>query len=299
MSVIQASIEVDVPVRTAYDQWTQFEEFPRFMEGIEAVHHHDDTHLHWVARIAGVQREWDARVTEQIPDQLVAWTSVDGTRNDGHVTFEPLDDGRTEVALRMDVEPDGVLETVADHLGVIEARVIGDLGRFKEFIERRQRPTGAWRGEVDGGDVVDPHDDGPGEVPASTGGVIDLDRVIGTIPVLLVFVEPLIAPEVDRIVEDLGLHLADFGRRRVQLLVVANVDEFGAEMASDSVAGNVRILADRDASLAERYGVTYRSGAPTTVLIGADGEVAAIWVDRPGPGFVDDLRHRLGALSSS
>lgn len=299
MSVIQASIEVDVPVRVAYDQWTQFEEFPRFMDGIEEVRQLDDTNLHWVARIAGVQREWDARVTEQIPDQLVAWTSVDGVRNDGLVTFDAVSARRTEVSLRLDVEPDGVLETVADTLGVIQKRAVDDLGRFKEFIEDRRRPTGAWRGEVDGGDVVDPADDGPGEVPASTGGVVDLDRVIGSIPVLLVFVEPLIAPEVDQLVEELGLHLADFGRRRVQLLVVANVDEWGAEMAAQSVAGNVRILADRDGSLAERYGVQYRNGAPTTVLIGADGEVSAIWVDRPGPGFVQDLQLRVSSLSAS
>jgi peroxiredoxin len=301
MSVIHASIEVDVPVRVAYDQWTQFEEFPRFMEGIEQVRQLDETNLHWVARIAGVQREWDAKVTEQIPDQLVAWTSVDGIRNDGLVTFDAMSDRRTEVTLRLDVEPDGVLETVADTLGVIEKRAVDDLGRFKEFIEDRRRPTGAWRGEVDGGDVIDPDQDhdGPGEVAASTGGVVDLDRVIGSIPVLLVFVEPLIAPEVDQLVEDLGVHLADFGRRRVQLLVVANVDEWSAEMAAQSVAGNVRILADRDASLAERYGVQYRSGAPTTVLIGADGEVAAIWVDRPGPGFVQDLQLRVSALSGS
>ncbi len=299
MSVIHASIEVDVPVRVAYDQWTQFEEFPRFMEGIDEVRQDDDTNLHWVARIAGVQREWNAKVTEQIPDQLVAWTSVDGIRNDGLVTFDAVAARRTEVTLRLDVEPDGVLETVADTLGVIESRVVGDLGRFKEFIEDRRRPTGAWRGEVDGGDVVEPSGDGPGEVPASTGGMVDLDRIIGSIPVLLVFVEPLIAPEVDQLVEELGLHLADFGRQRVQLLVVANVDEWGAEMAADSVAGNVRILADRDGSLAQRYGAQYRTGAPTTVLIGADGEVAAIWVDRPGPGFVQDLQLRVSSLSAS
>lgn len=303
MSVIEATVEVDVPLRAAYDQWTQFEDFPGFMEGIEEVRQIDDTQLHWVARIAGVRREWDARITEQIPDQLVAWTSTEGTRNDGLVTFEAVSAQRTAVTLRLDLEPDGVVETVGDALGVIETRARGDLDRFKAFIEDRVLPTGAWRGEVDAGDVVVPLEgagepvDRPGEVPASTGGDVDLDRVIGTIPVVLVFVEPVVAPEVDQLVAGLGRHLADFGRERVQLLAVARVEPTMAAAVAEQTPGNVRILADHDGSLAERYGVTYRPGAPTTVLIDESGRVARTWVDRAGPALAEDLVARLGELS--
>ena len=303
MSVIEATVDVEVPLRAAYDQWTQFEDFPEFMEGVEEVRQMDDTQLHWVARIAGVRREWDARITEQIPDQLVAWTSTDGTRNDGLVTFEALSAQRTQVTLRLDLEPDGVLETVGDALGVIETRARGDLDRFKAFIEDHVLPTGAWRGEVDAGDVVQPLDgaptpvDRPGEVAASTGGDVDLDRVVGTIPVVLVFVEPVVAPEVDDLVAGLGRHLVDFGRERVQLLAVARVDEHMAAAVAEQTPGNVRILADHDGALAERYGVTYRPGAPTTVLIDEDGQVAQRFVDRAGPALAEDLVARLGQLS--
>ncbi len=301
MSVIHTSIDVEVPARIAYDQWTQFEDFPHFMEGVEEVRQTDATHLHWVARIAGIQREWDARITEQIPDQLVAWTSVDGTRNDGLVTFEARGAHRCEVGLRMDLEPDGVAETVGDALGLVEARARGDLKRFKSFVEHRNRTTGAWRGEVDGGTVVSggAPADAPGEVPASTGGMVDLSRIVGSIPVVLVFIEPLVGPEVDGLVADLGAHLVDFGRNRVQMLLVAQVDEETAGHAATWTEGNVRILADSDGALADRYGVTYRTDAPTTVVIDQEGDVAGVWVERPGPGFADALLDRVEHVAAT
>ncbi|GAA2436012.1 SRPBCC family protein [Streptomyces macrosporus] len=149
MSKVEESIEVRVPVRTAYDQWTQFETFPKFMEGVERVEQKTDTLTHWVTKVAGAKREFDARITEQIPDERVAWTTVDGeARQAGVVTFHRLDDDRTKVMLQMDHEPEGVTDTVGDKLGVVRHRVKGDLKRFKEFIEKRGTETGAWRGRV-------------------------------------------------------------------------------------------------------------------------------------------------------
>jgi uncharacterized membrane protein len=148
MSTIEKSIEVNVPVRTAYNQWTQFEEFPRFMEGVKEVNQLDDTHLHWKAAIAGQQKEWDAEITEQTPDQRIAWTSRGGAINGGVVTFHRLSDARSKVMLQLEYAPQGVAENVGDALGVVSLRVQGDLERFKEFIETRGRETGAWRGQV-------------------------------------------------------------------------------------------------------------------------------------------------------
>ena len=148
MSTIEESIEIDVPVRSAYNQWTQFEEFPSFMEGVESVTQIDDTHLHWVAEIGGVQREWDAVVTEQHPDERVAWKSTSGTSNAGVVTFHKLADSKTKVMLQLDVDPQGVVEKAGDALGVIRRRVSGDLERFKDLIESRGEANGAWRGDV-------------------------------------------------------------------------------------------------------------------------------------------------------
>jgi len=148
MSEHQCSIDVRVPVRTAYDQWTQFETFPQFMEGVETVEQLTDTRLHWVAKIGGMRREWDAEITEQRPDQRVAWKSVTGARNAGVVTFHRIDDGCTRVQLDMDVDPDGMVENIGDKLGFVERRLEGDLKRFKDFIENRSLATGAWRGEV-------------------------------------------------------------------------------------------------------------------------------------------------------
>lgn len=148
MSNIEHSIDVNVPVRTAYNQWTQFEEFPQFMEGVKQVQQLDDTHLLWVAEIAGKEEKWNAVITQQHPDERVAWTSTSGAKNAGVVTFHFIDENTTRVMLQLDYEPEGVVETVGDKLGIVGRRVEGDLKRFKEFIEARQVPTGAWRGEV-------------------------------------------------------------------------------------------------------------------------------------------------------
>jgi uncharacterized membrane protein len=148
MSEHRSSIDVRVPVRTVYDQWTQFETFPQFMEGVETVQQVTDTRLHWVAKIGGMRREWDAEITEQRPDQRVAWKSVSGARNAGVVTFHRIDEGSTRVQLDMDIDPDGMVENAGDKLGFIERRLEGDLKRFKDYIENRGIATGAWRGEV-------------------------------------------------------------------------------------------------------------------------------------------------------
>lgn len=148
MGMVEKSIETDVPVRTAYNQWTQFEEFPRFMEGVESVTQLDDTRLHWVAEIAGKRKEWDARITRQEPDQGISWKSESGAMNAGTVTFAPLGDSRTRITLRMEYEPEGAVESTGDALGFVDRQVDGDLKRFKEFIESRGVETGAWRGQV-------------------------------------------------------------------------------------------------------------------------------------------------------
>lgn len=148
MSTIEQSIDVDVDVTTAYNQWTQFEEFPRFMEGVEEVRQLDDRRLHWKAKIAGVEREWDAEVTEQHPDERVAWKSTSGQTNAGVVTFHKLDDTHTRVMLQQDIHPEGLVEKAGDALGIIERQAKNDLKRFKELIESRGAESGAWRGEV-------------------------------------------------------------------------------------------------------------------------------------------------------
>ena len=148
MSTIEKSIEVNVPVRTAYNQWTQFEEFPKFMEGVQEVRQLDDTHLHWKAQIGGKDKHWNAVITEQRPDERIAWKSMDGARNAGVVTFHRLSDQKSKVMLQMDYEPEGAVENVGDAVGAVSMRVAGDLERFKNFIESRGRETGAWRGEV-------------------------------------------------------------------------------------------------------------------------------------------------------
>jgi uncharacterized membrane protein len=149
MATIEQSIDVEVPVRTAYDQWTQFEDFPKFMEGVEEVRQGDDTHTHWRTKVAGKEKEFDAEITEQTPDQRIAWTSETGPEHAGVVTFHRLDETKTRVMLQMDYEPDGVAEKIGDALGLVERRVKGDLGRFKELVESRGTATGGWRGEVD------------------------------------------------------------------------------------------------------------------------------------------------------
>jgi len=147
MATIEESVEVEVPVRTAYNQWTQFEEFPRFMEGIEQVRQMTDTRLHWVAEIAGRRREWDAEITEQVPDQRISWCSTEGATNSGVVTFHRLGDAKSKVMLQLEFEPEGAVEQAGDKLGLIKGRTKADLKRFKEFIESQGRESGAWRGD--------------------------------------------------------------------------------------------------------------------------------------------------------
>jgi uncharacterized membrane protein len=148
-SRIEKSIDVDVPVTTAYNQWTQFEDFPRFMEGVKEVRQLDDTRLFWRAEIGGVEKTWEAEITEQRPDERVAWTNRTGATNCGVVTFHRLSPDKTRIMLQMDYDPEGLVENVGDFLGVASSRVSGDLERYKTFIESRGRETGAWRGEVE------------------------------------------------------------------------------------------------------------------------------------------------------
>jgi uncharacterized membrane protein len=148
MTTVEESIEVEVPVSTAYNQWTQFEDFPEFMEGVERVEQLTDDKLHWVTKIAGVEREFDAKITEQHPDERVAWTTMDGPKQAGVVTFHKLDPSRTKVMLQLHFEPEGLVEQAGDKLGIVKSRVHGDLERFKTFIEKRGTETGAWRGDI-------------------------------------------------------------------------------------------------------------------------------------------------------
>jgi uncharacterized membrane protein len=154
MATVEESIEVNVPVSTAYNQWTQFEDFPRFMEGVESVRQMDDTHLHWVAEIGGERREWDAEITEQQPDARIAWKATGGHGNSGVVTFKPVEQNSTMITVRMEHVTEGLKEQLGSALGADSRRVKGDLERFQEFVESRGRETGAWRGEVEQGERV-------------------------------------------------------------------------------------------------------------------------------------------------
>jgi uncharacterized membrane protein len=156
MSKIEKSIEVNVPLRTAYGQWTQFEEFPRFMEGVEYVRQLDDQRLAWKAKIAGKAVEWIADIYEQVPDRRIAWRSTSGAKNEGSVSFASLGEARTRITLALDVDPATFGEKVGDAFGAVSSRVEGDLERFKKFIEARGRETGAWRGEIHGDHVQKP-----------------------------------------------------------------------------------------------------------------------------------------------
>ncbi len=149
MSTIEQSIEVDVPVSTAYNQWTQFESFPRFMEGVDEIRQISDTRNHWITEIAGVKREFDTEITEQHPDERIAWKAVDGADHAGVVTFHRIAEGKTKIMLQMDFAPEGLAEQVGDKLGVVKTRTKGDLERFKDFMESRGTETGAWRGDVE------------------------------------------------------------------------------------------------------------------------------------------------------
>lgn len=149
MSNVTESVDVNVPVRTAYNQWTQFADFPRFMEGVEEVQQVSDTLTHWRVKVAGATREFDAQITEQIPDERVAWHSIDGPDHGGVVTFHRLDENVTRVTSQVEIAPEGVAENVADKTGAIRHRAKGDLKRFKDYIEDLGTETGGWRGRVD------------------------------------------------------------------------------------------------------------------------------------------------------
>ncbi len=153
MASITEFVELEVPVRTAYNQWTQFEEFPKFMEGVESVTQLDDTHLRWKGEIGGNQEEWESEITEQEPDRRIAWKTTTGNGPEGVVTFHRLEDQRSRVTVQMEYEPEGLVEAVGAALGADSRRVRGDLARFKEMIEQRGVETGAWRGEVHQDDV--------------------------------------------------------------------------------------------------------------------------------------------------
>jgi uncharacterized membrane protein len=152
VKTIRESIEVDVPANTAYNQWTQFEEFPKFMEGVESVRQLDDTHLHWVAEVGGKKREWDAEIAKQSPDQKIAWRAVEGNGPNGIVEFEPLGEDKTLVTVEMAYEPEGLTEQLGSAVGIDSRQVEEDLDRFKQHIEARGVETGAWRGEVRSGE---------------------------------------------------------------------------------------------------------------------------------------------------
>ena len=150
MAEIEKTLVVDVPLRTAYDQWTQFESFPEFMENVEQVVQEDDTTLDWTAKVAGKEKHWTAKITEQIPDQRIAWQSVTGAPNGGVVMFESLGADRTRIELQLEAEPEGAVESAGEAMGFLGREVKGDLERFKDFVEQHGQ-TGGWRGEVVGG----------------------------------------------------------------------------------------------------------------------------------------------------
>ena len=162
MSHHSSTIEVDRPLEVVYDQWTQFEEFPSFMNGVEEVAQIDDKRNHWKVSIAGVEREFDTVIVEQEPGRKIAWSSISGAKVSGEVDFERVDAERTAVTLVLDFEPEGVTEKVGAAVGVVGAQASTDLSRFKEFIESRERPTGGWSGEIHGGAVTP--DEGGGSV---------------------------------------------------------------------------------------------------------------------------------------
>jgi uncharacterized membrane protein len=152
MSTVRESVEVEVPVHTAYNQWTQFEDFPNFMEGVERITQLDDRHNHWTTKIGGVRREFDTEIVDQMPDERITWRTTSGdVGQKGTVRFEPVDDTHTRVELVMDVEPGGAAEKVADVLGTIDRRVKGDMKRFKQYVEQHGS-SGSWRGRIRPGD---------------------------------------------------------------------------------------------------------------------------------------------------
>jgi uncharacterized membrane protein len=154
MASIQESIDLQAPLSTVYNQWTQFEEFPQFMEGVKSVSQLDDTHLRWVAEAGGQEHQWTAEITEQHPDERVAWKAIEGHGNSGVVTFHRLGETETRVTVQMEHETEGIMESLGSALGADSRRVQGDLERFKDLVEGRGVESGAWRGEVEQGRQV-------------------------------------------------------------------------------------------------------------------------------------------------
>ncbi|MFJ2931913.1 SRPBCC family protein [Streptomyces sp. NPDC087219] len=165
MSMVKESIDVDIPLHHVYNQWTQFEEFPSFMEGVEDVRQLDDKHCHWRTKVGGVEREFDTEIVDQLPDERISWRTVSGdSKQKGVVTFQSLDEGHTRVILAMDFQPEGMAEKAGDMMGVLDRKVKGDLRRFKGFIEERGRETGGWRGRITPGQA------GPATNPSGNAG---------------------------------------------------------------------------------------------------------------------------------
>jgi uncharacterized membrane protein len=164
---VEKSIEVDAPVNRVYNQWTQFEDFPKFMQGIDQVQQVDDKRLHWIAEIGGKKKEWDAEIFEEVPDQRIAWRSTSGAPNAGIVSFMPIAANRTQVTVRMEYDPEGAIENIGSALGAVRTRIEGDLKRFRDFIQTRIQETGAWRGEIHGGRV---ESTGSGTSPSASPG---------------------------------------------------------------------------------------------------------------------------------
>jgi uncharacterized membrane protein len=148
METLEESIEVEAPVTATYNQWTQFEDFPRFMEGVESVTQLDDKRVHWVAEVAGKRKEWDAEITRQVPDREIDWVGLGDPDNRGRIVFEALDGDTSKVTMMLDYDPEGIVEEIGDALGLVKRRVRGDMERFKEFIEARGQETGGWRGRI-------------------------------------------------------------------------------------------------------------------------------------------------------
>jgi uncharacterized protein YndB with AHSA1/START domain len=166
MGATTHSIDVNAPLQAVYNQWTQFEEFPNFMEGVDEVRQEGPKNLLWKVNIGGKEKQWEAEITEQVPDQKIAWSSIDGTPNTGEVNFDSLDGERTRITLTMEYEPEGFLEKAGDMLGIPSGRVEGDLKRFRDFIEKRGSESGGWRGtigeEVSRGSIANPEEPGMG-----------------------------------------------------------------------------------------------------------------------------------------
>lgn len=149
MAQVLDSIDVNVPVTVAYNQWTQFESFPHFLSFVDEITQVSDTLTHWKVTIAGAQREFDAEITEQHPDERVAWNSVGGEVNHaGVVTFHRLSDTESRVTVQIDWEAAGIVEKVGAALGIDDHAIKSDLKNFKKFIEDAHAATGAWRGDV-------------------------------------------------------------------------------------------------------------------------------------------------------